>query len=61
MKPLLAWAVVRIGDQIDCWDERVPVYWRRSIAMRAKEHHTFSNTRLVRVKITEAKKRKVRA
>ena len=58
MRPLFAWAVVHSGDEIDCWDERVPVYWFKSVANVAKLHHTFSDSRIVRVKITEVRKRK---
>ena len=58
MKPLKAWAIVHSGDQVDCWDHRVPVFWLRSIAAAEKLRYTFADSRVVRVEIREVKKRR---
>jgi len=58
MKPFYAWAVVHSGDNIDCWDWRIPVYWYMRQAIEAKKKYTFSNSKVVRVYITLAQKRK---
>ena len=53
MKPLRAWAVVHSGDQIDCWNWQIPVYWFKYQAIRERKKHTFSDSRVVRVEIRE--------
>jgi hypothetical protein len=55
MKSLKAWAVVHSGDQIDCWDHRVPIYWGRIVAIDECERLSFSDSRVVRVEIKEVR------
>ncbi len=57
MKPLKAWAVVHSGNEMDCWNHRVPVFWLKSIATREKRDQTFSDSRVVKVEIREIKRR----
>lgn len=57
VKPKTAWAVVHSGDEIDCWDHTVPVYWLKSIALQEMKSHSFSDIRIVRVKITQVRRR----
>ena len=54
MKPFYAWAVVHSGDRIDTWDWRVPVYWFRRQAVAEQKKHTFSDSRVVKVRISAA-------
>ena len=56
MKSFYAWAVVDSGDKIDTWDWRVPIYWYRRHAVEERKKHTFPDSRVVKVKITEVKR-----
>lgn len=60
MKEFHVWAVVRPDDKIDAWNWRVPVYWYRRQALEAKKQYAFSDSRIVRVKITEAPVKRAR-
>ena len=55
MKPLFAWAIVHSGNQIDCWDWRIPIYWYKNQAIAEKKKHTFSDSRIVKVRVCKAK------
>jgi hypothetical protein len=52
MKPLQAWAIVHSGDQIDCWDHRVPIFWMKKVATEELKN-SFSDSRIVHVEIKE--------
>ena len=51
-KPLRAWAIVNSDGKIDCYDERVPVFWIRRCAREARRQKSFEDSRVKRVDIS---------
>jgi hypothetical protein len=55
MRPLKGWAVVDSWGEIDCWDERIPIYWLKRIADSDARERSIEAS-VVRVEIRAAKK-----
>ncbi len=54
MKPLKAWTIVQSDGKFDCFDERLPIYWLKRVALKEKERTSFADSRVVRVTVTGA-------
>ncbi len=56
MKPIFAYAIVHSGNEIDIYDRRVPVFWLKRVALAEMKHKSFSDSKVVRVEIRQAKR-----
>ena len=57
-KSLTAWAVVHSENEIDCWDWRIPIYWFKKQATAEKKKHTFSDSRVVKVRVIKYRRKR---
>ena len=58
MKPLKAYAIVDSDDKLECWNHKVPIYWRRSVAHDACKENCNSDSKVIAVQIIPIEQRK---
>jgi hypothetical protein len=58
MKPLKAFAIIDSDNKLACWNYRVPIYWRRKVALDECKNNCFADSRVVTVLVTLVEKSK---